>query len=164
MNKMKDINILINGLNDSPTVLKNFVNDIPDDKFKIRKINNKWTIHEHICHLTQAEEMIYERFFAFQTMLNPSFSAYIPGITIETNSLINLDIDIELINFKTRRNQTVELIRGFDADVWMRKANHEEYTEYGAYIFLRHVAMHDYFHMYRIEELWLTKNEFLNNK
>ena len=49
----------------------------------------------------------------------------------------------------------------FDVEHWTRKAKHKEYIEYTPYIMLRHILMHDHFHMYRIEELWLTTDEFL---
>lgn len=42
-----------------------------------------------------------------------------------------------------------------------RSARHPEYTLYTPYVMLRHMMMHDYLHMYRIEELWLTRPEYL---
>lgn len=34
--------------------------------------------------------------------------------------------------------------------------------EYTPEIMLGHLVMHDQLHMYRIEELWLTRDEFLH--
>lgn len=37
----------------------------------------------------------------------------------------------------------------------MRTAEHQEYSHYSVLIMFRHVALHDLFHAYRIEELLL---------
>jgi hypothetical protein len=41
---------------------------------------------------------------------------------------------------------------------WERTAEHEEYSHYSVFIMFRHLAMHDMFHAYRIEELLLKKD------
>jgi hypothetical protein len=41
--------------------------------------------------------------------------------------------------------------------VWQRKAEHGEYSHYSVLIMSRHLAFHDFFHAYRIEELPLRK-------
>ena len=53
------------------------------------------------------------------------------------------------------------LIRSADKSIWIKEAEHPEYHIYTPYIMLRHRLMHDHFHMYRIEELWLTNEEYL---
>ena len=111
------------------------------EKLKQERIKYKWTIHEHVCHIAQAEEMIYNRFNEFNQKVTPQFKAYLPGKTVETSGLIDLIVKDEVEHFKRERAKTLHLIKRFS--------------------FLRHVLMHDFFHMYRIEELWLTKDEFL---
>ncbi len=46
-----------------------------------------------------------------------------------------------------------------EAEDWQRTAEHKEYTHYAVFIMFRHLAMHDMFHAYRIEEL-LLKNDW----
>jgi hypothetical protein len=41
-----------------------------------------------------------------------------------------------------------------DAD-WAPSAKHDEYRAYSVFIMFRHVALHDFLHGYRIEELLL---------
>jgi hypothetical protein len=41
--------------------------------------------------------------------------------------------------------------------VWNRTAQHEEYSHYSVLVMFRHLAFHDFFHAYRIEELLLKK-------
>ncbi|MDA1119365.1 MAG: hypothetical protein O2887_02525 [Bacteroidetes bacterium] len=52
-------------------------------------------------------------------------------------------------------------MKSFENDLWSKTAVHPEFNKYSHYILLRHAMMHDHFHMYRIEELWLTKDEYL---
>jgi hypothetical protein len=40
---------------------------------------------------------------------------------------------------------------------WDRTAEHGEYSHYSVFIMFRHLALHDFFHAYRIEELLLKK-------
>jgi hypothetical protein len=42
-------------------------------------------------------------------------------------------------------------------EVWQRTAEHGEYSHYSVLIMFRHLAFHDFFHAYRIEELLLKK-------
>jgi hypothetical protein len=39
---------------------------------------------------------------------------------------------------------------------WRKAAQHAEYSHYSVFIMFRHLALHDFFHAYRIEELFLN--------
>ena len=41
---------------------------------------------------------------------------------------------------------------------WMRTAQHDEYNSYSVFTMFRHLALHDFHHAYRIEELLLRKD------
>ncbi len=158
---MNDISLLIDSLVNAPVILYNLAASIPNQQLKQRRIKNKWTIHEHICHLAEAEGMIHNRFQEFKNNPAPVFDAYLPESNIKTDQLLDLDLNVQMQRFKRVRGLTVDLVKSFNQLIWDRQAIHEEYDDYGAYILLRHVVMHDYFHMYRIEELWLTKDKYL---
>ncbi len=61
--------------------------------------------------------------------------------------------------FSNDRRQLVERLNSLSAEDWLRTAEHGEYTHYSVFIMFRHLAMHDMFHAYRIEEL-LLKNDW----
>lgn len=161
---MEDITDLIEGLSKTPKIIKNLIDSIPNDILKKRRIPNKWTIHKHLSHLFQAEIMIEHRFREFQLKVEPKFSKYSPELNENYDDWKEVDIYEQYNLFKKNRENTVTIVRSFNGLLWSRKTYHEEYKEYSAYILLRHVLMHDFFHMYRIEELWLIKDEFLNIK
>ena len=41
---------------------------------------------------------------------------------------------------------------------WARSASHGEHRLYSVFIMLRHLALHDFLHAYRIEELLLRRD------
>lgn len=69
--------------------------------------------------------------------------------------------DESLQKFSLWRGRQVELIESLPAEVWRRIGSHPEYTQYSLSILIRHILMHDHWHMYRMEELWLTNDEYL---
>jgi hypothetical protein len=56
------------------------------------------------------------------------------------------------------RRQLVERLRQLSAHDWIGTAEHGEYSHYSVFIMFRHLALHDFFHAYRIEELLLKKD------
>ncbi len=157
---MENLETILKNLSQTPSVLTIFIGDIPHEKWHQRRKPTKWTIHENACHLTVAEEMIFKRFQQFQKEEQPVFKPYLPDQTVKVD-FSALDLIEQLGKFSKSRNDTMALLRTFDEHTWSRPAIHEEYETYNAAILARHTLMHDYFHMYRIEELWLTKDEYL---
>ena len=50
-----------------------------------------------------------------------------------------------------------EWLRRFQDD-WARPARHDEYNAYSVFTMFRHLALHDFHHAYRIEELLFRKD------
>jgi hypothetical protein len=66
-----------------------------------------------------------------------------------------------LDQFTRYRYKQLLLLESADHITWKKTATHPEYEAYSLYILTRHVLMHDYWHMYRMEELWLTRDVYL---
>lgn len=158
---MTDIEPIITSLEQSSTIFLNLMSCIPSSLLKKSRIKGKWSIHGHACHLVVVQPMLIERFKAFIHKKEPEFIPYLPGKTDPEINLINLDLTETLKLFTKYRNELINTARTFDDSIWTKKAKHPEYSEYTAHILLRHVLMHDHLHMYRIEELWLTRDDFL---
>ncbi len=105
--------------------------------------------------------MIIDRFRLFIREDEPEFTPYIPGKTDSDVNLLEMDLEATLELFPGRRNDLIELFKNMPSDFWHKQGRHREYLEYTPYILLRHVLMHAHFHMYKIEELWLTTDEYL---
>jgi hypothetical protein len=70
---------------------------------------------------------------------------------------VGMDLDDSLRQYVEDRRRLVERLRRLSAEEWTRTADHGEYSHYSVFIMFRHVALHDFLHAYRIEELLLKK-------
>ncbi|HXP82389.1 MAG TPA: DinB family protein, partial [Verrucomicrobiae bacterium] len=75
------------------------------------------------------------------------------------DALLKLNLDEAMARFSRDRRNLVERLKSLSPVDWERRAEHGEYTHYSVFIMFRHLAMHDMFHAYRIEEL-LLKNDW----
>lgn len=162
MKTMADIPDLLAGLRTTPRILREFVRTIPQERLDLRRGEGFWTITEHILHLAQVQRMLLERFQRFLKEEHPVFIPFIPGKEEEKPvSPAPPDTDAALQQFEQYRGRQLDLLESADKEIWQRTASHPEYDQYSLYILARHVLMHDHWHMYRMEELWLTKDAYL---
>jgi hypothetical protein len=68
-----------------------------------------------------------------------------------------MDLDDSLQRYVEDRRRLVDRIRQLSPADWARTAEHGEYSHYSVFIMFRHVALHDFLHAYRIEELLLKR-------
>ena len=159
---MKDLPDLLDGLKRSPSVLAAFVAAIPADKRNRRRGAGFWTIAEHVSHLAQVQPMLMERLQRFRDEANPAFVPYIPGEDeTEPDTPEVMAMTDALGQFGRFRSDQVVLLTQADEAAWQKTGSHPEYEQYSMYILARHILMHDHWHMYRMEELWLTRDDYL---
>ena len=159
---MRDIPDLIEGLGRIPEILSGFVSAIPEDKMNIRRGGDFWTIGEHLSHLAQVQPMLLERIQRFLDEERPEFVPYIPGEDQdEPDTPEVLAVSDALDQFARYRSEQLSLLEDATESIWNREAIHPEYDRYTFHILVRHILMHDYWHMYRMEALWLTKDAYL---
>lgn len=159
---MSDIIDLLDGLRRTPNVLSAFVRTIPKKKLDLRRGEGFWTIAEHVSHLAQVQPMLLERLQRFMNEDHPEFVPYIPGEDEEEpHTPFRMDIATAVKQFTEHRNNQLELLEVADDSAWQKQATHPEYEHYSLYILVRHILMHDYWHMYRMEELWLSRDAYL---
>jgi hypothetical protein len=68
-----------------------------------------------------------------------------------------MDLNLALTKYKDDRQHLVFRLRALPSEDWRRTAEHGEYSHYSVFIMFRHLALHDLFHAYRIEELLLKR-------
>jgi hypothetical protein len=71
-----------------------------------------------------------------------------------------MDLNAALERYVDERRRLVSRLRILSATDWERTAEHGEYSHYSVFIMFRHLALHDFLHAYRIEEL-LLKREWM---
>jgi DinB superfamily len=159
---MQDIPDLLESLKRSPKILFQFVGSIPQNKLDLRRGEGFWTVTEHLSHLAQVQPMLLNRIERFMYEENIAFVPYIPGEgNDEPDTPPCMGIESALDQFARSRSRQIQLLESADDQIWRKSATHPEYEEYSLYILARHILMHDHWHMYRMEELWLTRDAYL---
>jgi len=88
----------------------------------------------------------------------PCITPYFPSADEEEGALLKVNLGEAMERFSNDRRRLVERLKTLSVDDWQRTAEHGEYTHYSVFIMIRHLALHDMFHAYRIEELLLRKD------
>ena len=153
-----DTQTLIATLEASPDIIVGLVREVPPQNLKRRPAPNKWSAHEHACHLTTGDALCLSRLELMLSDALPHIMSVLPSPDEEAGSLLNVDLDEALSRYVRERAQVVKRLKGLTVEDWQRTAEHEEYSHYSVFIMFRHLLMHEMLHAYRIEELMLKKD------
>ena len=154
---MNTVSYIIDCLERTPAILQTLICQIPDDLYKTRRVEDKWSIHEQVCHLVEAQEILKGRFRKFEREENPLIKSYLPPEGRDSDHYLNLDMQEELEKFPVIRKEMIEMLKGFDETYWSRQGRHEAFDPYNTVILLTHSLNVDYAHLFSIEQLGLTK-------
>jgi DinB superfamily len=132
--------------------------EVPPEILKRRPQPNKWSAHEHACHLAAVHPLMLSRLDLMLSEPCPYIKPYLPDVDDEDDALLKVDLDDAMERFVRDRQGLIERLKGLSAEEWQRTAEHGEYSHYSVLIMFRHLAMHDMLHVYRIEELLLEKD------
>ena len=131
--------------------------DVPPALLKRRPAPRKWSAHEHGCHLAVVHRLFFDRLEQILASPAPIITPYDPGHSDPDDRLLGMDLEDSLRQYVDDRRRLVDRLRELSASDWNRTAEHGEYSHYSVFIMFRHLALHDFFHAYRIEELLLNK-------
>jgi hypothetical protein len=150
---------LIRGLTNNKRILRQLVSVIEPEAIQ-RRIGDYWTIYEHLDHLVVTQKMLLGRIGQFLVEERPVMKPYIPDDRPEVENASGSAADL-VAEFERLRDEQVVLIKRSKKGVWQKEGAHPEYRKYGFEILLRHMLLHDSFHMWRMEELWIEKEELI---
>ena len=148
---------VIDALERAPQVVVPLVREMPSAHLKQRPPSGKWSAHEHACHLAVVHRLFFDRLEFILTTPAPVITPYDPGRDDPDDRLMALDLEDCLVRYVDDRARLVARLRQLSEEDWLRTADHGEYSHYSVFIMFRHVALHDFFHAYRIEELVLSR-------
>ena len=123
-----------------------------------RPPSGKWSMHEHACHLAAVNPRFVERLDLMLAQDNPAIQSYDPGRDDPDDALLAVDLEDALNRFARDRERMVARLRQLQPRDWSRTGQHDEYNSYSIFTMFRHLALHDFFHAYRIEELLLRRD------
>jgi hypothetical protein len=156
---MDKFNVVVATLERAPEIVLPLVREVPEAIVKRRPRPGKWSAHEHACHLATIHPVMIARLNLMLSDPQPRIVSYFPSAEEEEGSSLKLDLQKEMRRFSGDRQKLIERLKTLSPADWERTAEHDEYAHYSVFIMFRHLAMHDMFHAYRIEEL-LLKNDW----
>jgi hypothetical protein len=148
---------IIDALERAPGVVIPLVREVPPEILKRRPSPQKWSAHEHACHLAHVHWLFFDRLEQMLASPAPVITPYQPGETDADDMLLKMDLEDSLQQYAEDRARLVTRLRQLSPAEWNRAAEHGEYSHYSVFIMFRHLALHDFLHAYRIEELLLKK-------
>lgn len=155
---MNTVEAVIDALERAPQVVVPLVREVPRPLLKRRPKPGKWSAHEHACHLAVVHHLFFERLDRMLAHPAPVITPYNPGTQDADDVLLRLDLERSLDSFVSERARLVRRLQALSPADWTVEAEHGEYSHYSVFIMFRHLALHDFFHAYRIEELLLNRD------
>jgi hypothetical protein len=152
---MDTVHAVIDALRRAPDVVLPLVREVPQSVLKRRPAPGRWSAHEHACHLAHVHGLFFDRLDYMLTHPEPVIQPYLPGDQDADDLLLRMDLDECLARFAADRARLVARLETLGPTEWSRAATHGEYRTYSVFIMFRHLALHDFLHAYRIEELLL---------
>ena len=149
---------VIDALRRAPDVVVPLVREVPSHILKRRPAPKRWSAHEHACHLAHVHAMFFDRLETILRDPRPVIKPYLPGDQDADDLLLKMDLDDSLDRFVADRARLVARLQQLSSADWARTAEHGEYRTYSVFIMFRHLALHDFLHAYRIEELLLRSD------
>ena len=155
---METLPAVIDALENAPAVIVPLVREVPREVLKRRPARGRWSAHEHACHLADVHALFFARLEQFLSAERPRIEPFDPGKQRPDGELLEVDLDDALARFAEDRRRLVARLRELPPEVWQREADHPEYAHYTFFIMFRHLALHDFLHAYRVEELLLKRD------
>jgi uncharacterized damage-inducible protein DinB len=155
--RKEQIEAILDTLARTPAIVVPLVREMDPSRVKRRLRSRKWSVHEHACHLAAVHPIFFNRLERMLAEEHPRIESYSPDQAEEQGALLKVNLEEALTRLEVDRARLVDRLRQLAPREWERTAEHGEYARYSIYIMFRHVAMHDLFHAYRIEELVLSR-------
>jgi hypothetical protein len=156
---MQQVPIIIDQLEKTPIVLEALLGHIPRQRYRERRVPGKWSLHEQVCHLVDAQDILIGRFRQFEREVNPHIAAHDPTGERYENRYLDTDLDAALARFPRIRSEMVAMLRAYPETYWTYAGSHDAFEPYNTQLLLNHCLAADYSHIFSIEQLGLTKDE-----
>jgi len=149
---------LIASLEAAPGIIIGLVREVAPQNLKRRPAPNKWSAHEHACHISTGHMTFLARLELMLSDPHPQIKSMEQTPEEEAGSLLSVDLDEVLSRYVRERALVVKRLKELSTEDWQRTAEHEAFSHYSVYIMFRHMLIHEMHHAYKIDELMLKKD------
>src|ERR1043166_3273184 len=108
---MNHTQILIAALESAPDIIIRLVREVPPEILKRRPSSNKWSAHEHACHLATADTVYLSRLELMLSAPAPYIKSMLPSAEEKAGSLLNMDLDETLDQYARNRASLVARLK-----------------------------------------------------
>lgn len=151
---------VIRALSLTPDILEGYTAKVETEQWDKIRGEATWTLRDHLRHLALAQPFLHRRLALFRDTTRPSIAPHNPGDEERPGNEKRAPMEWVSL-FRSWRDRQLGLLAALPDEVWEREADHPEYNRYTPDILVHHIHYHDYFHLYRMEELWLVKDGYL---
>ena len=88
---MESRTAVIEALERAPSLVLPLVREVPAIVLKRRPLPNKWSAHEHACHLAVVHRLFFERLDQILASPSPVITSYDPGHHEPDDLLLSMD-------------------------------------------------------------------------
>jgi uncharacterized damage-inducible protein DinB len=160
---MKSVRLLIETLVSLPEIVADYYAAIPEGELDGLRSAEAWSLRQHLYHIVGVQEMLLGRLTTMRTEARPVITPYFPDKDAEARNQF-ASVSQALARYREVRAQQVEVLRACTEADFAKPATHPEYKAYSIALLVNHMVFHEYWHLYRVEELWLTKDEYFERK
>ena len=142
-----------------PNLIESYIAEIPAAAITRKRNQNAWTIQEHLFHIVDVQAMLLGRMQTIISEKHPVIEPYFPQNDVK-KGLKYQTMAEAFAEYHAYRKRQLKLLKNASTGDLQKVADHKEYSEYSLPIILKHMVFHEFWHMYRIEEIWLTRDEY----
>jgi hypothetical protein len=151
------VETIIESLARAPALVIPMARQAPEEIRRLRPAEKQWSIHEHVAHLADVHTLMNARLELMLNEADPVIRSYDPGRDEADGGLFAIDFEDALSRYAADRAVLIDRLEGLTVAEWWRTGRHDEYNSYSVFTMFRHLALHDLFHAYRIEQLLLRR-------
>lgn len=135
-----------------PATVRLLVAEVPPADLTRRPRPERWSAHEHACHLALVEPLWAARLERMLAEDVPTIASYEPDVDEPPDRLLAMDLERALDAYERGRQALLPRLEALAPADWARRAVNTAHARYSLFLMCRHAALHDMLHAYRIEE------------
>jgi hypothetical protein len=142
-----------------PSIIEKYVSQITENDLNVKRNSETWSIKEHVYHIAGVQKMLLQRMKTIKSSPAPVIEPFFPLNEKALDKKYSCMSDA-FCEYKQLRKEQISLIKRCSQADLDKKALHKEYKIYSIPIMVKHMIFHEFWHMHRIEEIWLVKDEY----
>jgi hypothetical protein len=139
--------------------IDDFVQGVEAPLLRERPDPARWSIHEHLMHLAETQDVFMERIAHMLTEERPRVEPFVPDEARTRGAYLGRNIEEGLRMLHRQREHLLALLSSLDDAQWKREGQHPEMRHYTVELCAEALMRHEEHHLYAIFELYFGTRE-----